>query len=149
MRFKELVVKTDFEDVWRCLCTYYSDKDENAVSVIQTKYLNIYSQLKTMKSESNELKISIRFNKASDDDDEAYHCVAGVHSFESDTSYGIEFVPWNEWLGMDIEPETEKNYTHSDIVAHCLWEMTFMGKNEAEIALRLAELVDAASDEGG
>ena len=48
-------------------------------------------------------------------------------------SYAIEFVEWKNWLGMDVAPETTKNFSDLEIIAHCLYEMTFIGYEENEI----------------
>ena len=48
-------------------------------------------------------------------------------------SYAIEFVAWEKWLGMDLAPETTKIFSDLEIIAHCLYEMTFIGYNEEEI----------------
>jgi len=42
-------------------------------------------------------------------------------------SYAIEFVEWKKWLGMDLENETMNNFNELEIIAHCLYEMTFYG----------------------
>ncbi len=61
--------------------------------------------------------------------------------------------PWNEWLGMSIDPATLERLTAARIVSHCLWEMTFHGFEQTEIVeqrdelkRRIAEL-DAMTDE--
>lgn len=48
-------------------------------------------------------------------------------------SYALEFVEWENWLGMDLAPETIKKFSDLEIVAHCLYEMTFVGYEEEEI----------------
>lgn len=48
-------------------------------------------------------------------------------------SYAIEFVKWEKWLGMDLAPETLDNFSELEIIAHCLFEMTFCGYEQEEI----------------
>ena len=43
----------------------------------------------------------------------------------SEVSYGIEFTPWEEWLGMTIEPASLEAFDEVAILAHCLWERTW------------------------
>lgn len=50
-----------------------------------------------------------------------------------ETSYAIEFEEWEKWLGMDLAPETLQNFNELEIIAHCLFEMTFCGFDEEEI----------------
>jgi len=54
---------------------------------------------------------------------------------ESEVSYAIEFNKWDEILGMEIDEETLNNthLTKADIVAYCIWEITFISFNEDEI----------------
>ena len=58
----------------------------------------------------------------------------------SEVSYGIEFTPWEEWLGMTIEPASLEAFDEAAILAHCLWEMTFFGFDQGVIQAQLREL---------
>ncbi|MFX1254338.1 MAG: DUF6557 family protein [Promethearchaeota archaeon] len=40
---------------------------------------------------------------------------------------------WEEWLGLEIHPDTLNNFDFIDIIVHCLWEMTFHGYNQFQI----------------
>ena len=55
-------------------------------------------------------------------------------------SYAIEFKPWDEWLGMTIAEQTLKEFSEPQILAHCLYEMTFVGFNQEEIQKRFEEI---------
>ena len=46
--------------------------------------------------------------------------------------YCIDFRPWSECLGMEVLEVTRKQYTDAEIAAHCLWEMTWHGFEEAD-----------------
>jgi len=50
-------------------------------------------------------------------------------------SYALEFRPWKEWLGMAIDSDTANNLdlSRADILAHVLYEMTFVGFDEIEV----------------
>jgi len=54
-------------------------------------------------------------------------------SLTTDESYAIEFRPWAEWLDMDIDEETLSNYLESEIIVHCIWEMTFCGYDNDDV----------------
>lgn len=60
--------------------------------------------------------------------------------------YAIEFLDWSEWLDMEIAPETEAMFSDVEIIAHCLWEMTFVGYNRAEIREQFEEIKQAKAD---
>lgn len=40
---------------------------------------------------------------------------------------------WENWLGMGLAPETLENFSELEIIAHCLYEMTFCGYEQDEI----------------
>jgi len=61
-------------------------------------------------------------------------------------SYALEFVKWENWLGMDLAPETIENFTELEIIAHCLYEMTFCGYDQDEIQAQLASINSTAEE---
>jgi hypothetical protein len=61
-------------------------------------------------------------------------------------SYALEFRPWQEWLGMAVSPETMEKFPPEEIIAHCLWEMTFIGFEEPEIQKQIEELEKTVED---
>lgn len=58
----------------------------------------------------------------------------------TETDFSIAFEPWEQWLSMDIDPQTLQAYTASQIAAHCLWEMTFHGFEPSQIQAERDEL---------
>lgn len=38
--------------------------------------------------------------------------------------YELDYLPWNQWLGMKIENSTLFAMQEIEIIAHCLWTMT-------------------------
>lgn len=60
--------------------------------------------------------------------------------------YGIEFRPWPEWLGMGIKPHTAEEYSPEEVLAHCLWEMTYISFDETEIQGTIGELTQKVDD---
>jgi len=61
-------------------------------------------------------------------------------------SYALEFVKWENWLGMELTPETIENFSELEIIAHCLYEMTFCGYDQDEIQAQLASINIIAED---
>jgi hypothetical protein len=51
----------------------------------------------------------------------------------SEVAYGLSLVPWAEWLGMAIDIDTLARCSRDEVVAHCLWEMTWYGYDEDRI----------------
>jgi len=88
--------------------------------------LFVFEYLKTLEPVEPENSKSFEiFVQYSDPDNEApfYH-TSGYSKIE-DITYAIEFVPWAEWLGMEIKKETLESLTPSQIIVHCIWEMTW------------------------
>ena len=52
---------------------------------------------------------------------------------KAETQFGLCLRPWAEWLGMEIEQATLDALPASQILAHCLWEMTFHGFEEWQV----------------
>jgi hypothetical protein len=69
---------------------------------------------------------------------------------EREVSFGLDFKPWNEWLGMNLEPNSLEQFSHEEIVAHCLWEMTFYSFDQTRIQAVLEKLNEMIPNlEGG
>lgn len=69
-----------------------------------------------------------------DDPPETY---IGVHGREpgEDVAYAIEFVPWAEWLSMEIRVLPECGEVPPvEVLAHIFWEMTWVGYDDQSIA---------------
>lgn len=65
---------------------------------------------------------------------------------EKEASKGIEFTPWNQWLGMTIDHDTVASFSMTDILVHCLWEMTFAGFDQTEIHDRIESMREMVRD---
>ena len=67
----------------------------------------------------------------------------------SKTNLAIEYVPWNEWLNIAVFVEPGLKLTDADMLANILYEMTFAGWDEEEIAdekAAIEELIDAIQE---
>lgn len=64
----------------------------------------------------------------------------------SETSFALDLVPWEEWLGMELDPSAFDAYSAPDIVAHCLWEMTFFGFDKETIRKQRDEIEGRARE---
>lgn len=64
-------------------------------------------------------------------------CFKNCHDEES---WALDFTPWSEWLGMPIREQTFKDYSELDVMAHCLWEISWMGFDEEIIQEKKEDL---------
>ena len=70
--------------------------------------------------------------------------VSGVHEGDPQ-SYGIEFCPWEEWLDADVRFKGV-DLTPAQMVAQCLYEMTFIGFDQEEIQDRADQMHEMVED---
>ena len=45
----------------------------------------------------------------------------------------LVFTRWERWLGMEVAPSTLEQFSSSDVVAHCLYEMAFVDYDQESI----------------
>jgi hypothetical protein len=53
---------------------------------------------------------------------------------------GLDLSPWEEWLAIRVPQSLLDKMTPAEIVAHCVWEMTFYGFTQEKIAAFRTEL---------
>jgi hypothetical protein len=158
MNFKELLSKYEWDDVEPVLIKLYPDQEKNRAG-----YRQAFETLRTI--QPVETKIRLAIEDVLDEFTGEYHAsVSGrdgtlmkdltppvpvdEEAGNREVSYGIELTDWAEWLDMEIEPETLSRYAEVDVIAHCLWEMTFFGYSQEDIKKTVEELERAReSDE--
>ena len=127
------------------LLQLYPDEKKNILA-----YEQIFNELKLMESVAGNISIVLS-NENDDFDESEYVDVSGRENNPNENpneltnSLAIEFTPWNEWLGMDIDKDTLHKFTELEIIAHCLYEMTFMGFEE-EIQAEMDKMKDIADE---
>ena len=50
-----------------------------------------------------------------------------------DTCFGFELEPWQNWLGLLVDQDTRQVFSPAEIVAGCLWEMSYVAFDEEAI----------------
>ena len=156
MKFKDLIDKYKWDDVYSTFIQLYSDQEKNIEG-----YKQAFEELLTL--EPVETKMHIVIEDVFDEYDKEYYAHVsgkdGALNKESDpehfkddevgnqeVSYAIEFTDWTEWLAMEIEQESLSKYSELDIIGHCLWEMTFYGFTQQKIKKQLAQLEKEAEE---
>lgn len=138
MKLKNLIQTNSWLSVKMILLELYADEDINI-----SGYENIYEYLQFMDLEHSDLSIVVSHVK-DEFDGEEYVDVSGKYEHpkndEEKYSYALEFTPWNQWLGMDICKESVKQFSELEIIAHCLYEMTYIDFDEEEIQKQINEL---------
>lgn len=146
MILKDIVMQTDFYEMWNYLISQYkdylislynsqySDGDDRRLlqggeynDLYLDAYLSIFERLQSIGPVESNLEIVISYT------DENEWRVYGVDKNEENERYALDFIPWKELLGMKIEQQTLATLKSHEILAHCMWEMTFWGFDEKTI----------------
>lgn len=147
MKFIDLIRTVSWIQVEADLARLYPEEGPNF-----EQYERVYSSLLAISPVETAMRIAIRIVQQKDD---SYHDVYGLdnqreaqgesecRALESQSeaqgdskSWALDFIDWNEWIAMEIDSDTLDKYEHSEIAAHCLWEMTFYGFYPEQIRRR-------------
>jgi hypothetical protein len=134
--FKDLIKSHSWLSIEITLLNLYPAQEE-----IFDDYKTVFESLQVLEPENSEILIVlIEYECDSSEGNEpesTYVDVSGRKPFPETNSisdsYAIEFVKWEKWLGMGLAPETLDNFNELEIIAHCLFEMTFCGYQQEEI----------------
>lgn len=143
-RLSDILKEVEFEDVFTALCHWYSDQEGSKEGY--RKVFNTISSMRPKKHNLNDLFIDI--TKAIDEyDNSEYIDVSGTYVIGHDNkSYGIEFCNWNDWISMFITQESIDTFTNEEIVAGCLYEMTFFGFEEEKVKEEEKKLISSIEE---
>jgi hypothetical protein len=126
--FKDKVKACNFRNVKEALLRLYPDQKKNIKG-----YRYVFQTLRLMKPRYNKEGMIIDIRKVGRGRN-TYFSVSGVCREKGiKQSFGIEYMPWSKWLGCEVNKQILKKMTKDEIVAHCLWEMTFMGFTQNKI----------------
>lgn len=148
MTLKELFKKKSWLSVREDLYHWYPDEEPN-----DHDYEAVFSKLQVMDGTNSDLKIVLRTVTDDTFSEEPYVDVSGKKWESKDgngtgryESYAIEFKPWEEWLGMEIDEISLREFTETEILSHCLFEMTFVGFDQKQIQKRYEEMKDLTEE---
>ena len=169
MKLAEVIEKVSWAETKACLLWNYADSKEAMAG-----YERVFRELRKLRPTSTGMRIFVRKTFREGLDDEPFTEVVGkdgtlnkeLEDFKylnkseaseyanSEVEYALDFHPWEEWLGMEIDTGTHQKYAYPEILAHCLWEMTFMGfdqdaicEEKQELERRVAELKSMTEEE--
>jgi len=146
MKLTNLIKNNEWLSVEIILWQLYPDEKKNA-----SAYKKVFSTLQLTEPVSGNISVVLSIEHDSFDESE-YIDVSGRYNKPEDSineltnALAIEFTPWNEWLGMNIDENTLQHFTELEIIAHCLYEMTFIGFDEEEIQSELDKLNNVADE---
>ncbi|MEO5800215.1 MAG: DUF6557 family protein [Gemmatimonadales bacterium] len=153
MTLAELVRATEWVEVQAALTGLFPEERSRV-----SDYQGVFRTLRAMEPEANLMRISIEVRPVQGCQDDPVPEVFGrngtlnreladcpVSELEAEyglteTAYSLSLQPWRNWLGTMIEPGTLGAYSHGQIIAYVIVDMTFHGFSEAENQAVLEEL---------
>lgn len=132
----DLIREVSFEDVFSRICFYFPNQCD-----CKEGYEKAFSEL--LGKKHNKHRIDDLFINVEIVEEDGVYCldVTGVNR-KSGVHYAIEFCEWTDWLTMFITKETLDSLSKGDIVAGCLYELTFFGFTENRVLERKDKIVD-------
>ena len=129
-RLADLLKEVSFDPVFYKLCHWFNDQEGS-----RNGYESVFNKLVLMNPKKHRLDdLFIEIHIVKENDGSEWLNVSGVSVLGSDTSsYGIEFNPWRDWVSSFITQKTLDTLDKEDIVAACLYEMTFFGFEEQRV----------------
>ena len=161
MNFRQLLDSVTWPEVKAAILWAYPD-EENALG----QYKVLLAKLKQMQPIPSEMRIVLELSSVDAESEKPAMDVIGrdgslnrdredfplfrdsldASYADAETNWALSFRPWEEWLGMQIDAGTLKNQGASQIIAHCLWDMTFHGFDQTEIRETLEEIERRADE---
>ena len=135
---RDLVLRVEAADVTEAIGRLYDRRETpwlpDAVSDVLTELRRL-----TPHPSGTEYQIHIELLPPTHIDDEPYWDVCCRKEGDPER-YGFNLSPWAEWLAVQVPHSLLDKMTAAEIVAHCVWEMTFYGFTQEKIAAFRAEL---------
>lgn len=155
MTLAELIAQTTWPEVRAALQWNYDDAKESIGG-----YRKVFTELKRLTPASSDMRLIVRKSTQTVIGEPAQLEVVGhngtlnseLRDFQylkanvdeeyahAEVDYSLSFQPWEEWLASEIDEVTQSSFTGPEIVAHCIWDMTFHGFEQVAIQEELAEL---------
>lgn len=139
----DILRQVAFDDVFKELTKWFSNQESNF-----NGYASVFCTLLEKTPKRHKLDdLFIEVKKVTEDDETEWLNVSGINIAKKDNiSYGIEFEPWDEWVSMYITQETLDSLSKEEIVAACLYEMTFFGFTENKVQNEKNRLINAVEE---
>ncbi len=116
------------------------------------EYADVFAKLAVLQPQANSMRLVLEY--VVDDDEELDYIEVsgrdgGMTENDSDGTdadvdpcrlLSIAFTPWEQWLGMIIDPGTMAAFEPLDVIVHCLAEMTVYGYDQDTIQTKMNEL---------
>lgn len=132
----DLIREVNFNEVFSRVCFYFPSQCDR-----KEGYERAFNELlgkKCGKHRIDDLFIEV---KIVEENKNKYLDVSGVNA-KSGVHYGLALCKWSDWLTMFITKETLDRLSKEDIVAGCLYELTFFGFSENKVLETKDKMMD-------
>ena len=161
MKLWDLIRLVNFDDVSEALKKQYDYEDTDGYEYVFCKLFDMepvtpkdnmriiveWIEPDERFNESGYWRVDGKCGKLYKDEEPPEHLEGCNDDFlNSEVGYALDFTPWNEWLGMEIDEISFQKLTKDEVCARILWEMTFHGFDEEPIQERSKELLDMVED---
>jgi len=117
-------------------------------------YEKVFSKLKSLDPSETDMTLYLDLVLKEDDpfsDEDWTHLYFKNGSMcdlspDKEEIFCMGFSSWSEWLGVEINKETEEKHSPEEIISHCLYEMTFYGFTEKKIKSASDDLKERLDD---
>ena len=138
MILKDLLLQVTKEDVIKTIIEHYPDQEPYSKD-----YDTMYDSLLDMPFEKDEDDYILLVNPEYDYFVEnSVHTAIHAYSRKKDIVYDLDFVPWKNWLGIEVCKKSLEVYGVVSLVAHCLREMSVVSFDEDFIQKTMQDLKD-------
>ena len=124
---------------------FYSQKEDGEWENITLGYELTISELQRKTPGKKYQYASLRIRPESLDEKVYFEVYATETKDEGERSFGIDFIPWADVLGMSVEVFLNHDIPKHELIAHFLLELTFDGFTEEEMEEGYKELIERVS----
>lgn len=135
---RDLVFRVEEADVTEAIGRLY---DRRETSWLPEAVTDVLTELRRLTSDPSgaEYQLHIELLPPTHIDNEPYWDVCCRKEGDPER-YGLDLSRWEEWLAIRVPQLLLDKMTAAEIVAHCVWEMTFYGFTQEKIAEFRAEM---------
>ncbi len=148
MTFAEILNLAMGPEIEACLRRHYCNdgKEADDCDRFVSDHSQVYATLLKLHPEADDTVVHIDLKEEEDgfEDFDVYGIKPGAKD-----AWALELTRWELWLGMEVAPSTLQRFSSSEIVAHCLYEMSFCGYDQEEIAHLTTEVRSRAEKAHG
>jgi hypothetical protein len=138
MKLYDLIQKHPWKKIESALVRLYPDHESELEG-----YRRVFGKLKALKPTPSEYRLLLQlvYSEHAQEFDVEFKCLDPSQHEESTVSiFALERTPWASWLGMELDAKTLEDFSEFDILAHCLYQMTFFGFSQEDIKTTSEEL---------